>query len=134
MSKTLPALLLMLTSCISCNRNQADGASVSIPPSHPIRTSPSAPIADQWLGHWPGVEGTYLELAKRGDGYAILIRNLDRSSTYEGLAAGDHIEFTRNGKTETIRSGNGQDTGMKWLLEKKNCLVINKGSEGFCRD
>jgi hypothetical protein len=36
-------------------------------------------------------------------------------------------------KTESIHAGNGEDTGMKWLLDKKNCLIIKYG-EGFCRD
>lgn len=133
MNKTLlVCLLVLLAMSISCNR-QGDGARVSIPPTQPMKTAPSAPI-DQWLGRWPGVEGTHLDLAIRGDLYVVTIQNLDGPSTYTGRAAGDHIEFTRDGKTETIRSGNGQDTGMKWLLEKKNCLVIVKGSEGFCRD
>lgn len=130
----LPIMLLFLTLCVACNRNQrSDEARVSISPTQPIKTTP-APVTDQWLGRWPGVQGTYLELARHQDGYAITIRNLDGPSTYQGRVAGDHLEFTRDGKTETIRSGNGQDTGMKWLLEKKNCLVIQKGSEGFCRD
>src|SRR6266851_9768506 len=34
-------------------------------------------------------------------------------------------------KAETIRSGNGEQTGMKWLLDKKNCLVTRYG-EGYC--
>ncbi len=29
--------------------------------------------------------------------------------------------------------GERERTGMKWLLEKRNCLVIKQG-EGFCRD
>jgi hypothetical protein len=89
-------------------------------------------LADQWLGKWTGPEGTFLELAKSGNKYVVKINSLDGPATYEGIAVGDHIEFQRDGKTESIHAGNGEDTGMKWLRDEKNCLVIKK-SEGFCR-
>jgi len=54
-------------------------------------------------------------------------------ATYEGTSAGDQIEFQRNGKTESLHAGRGQETRMKWLLDKKNCLIIRTG-EGFCGD
>ena len=88
---------------------------------------------DQWLGKWTGPEGTYLVLSKSADKYVVLINSLDGPATYDGTSAGDRIEFRRDGKTESIHAGNGQDTGMKWLLDKSNCLVIKTG-EGFCRD
>jgi hypothetical protein len=53
--------------------------------------------------------------------------------TYDGVATADGIQFTRDGKAESIRAGNGEGTGMKWLLDKKNCLIIKYG-EGFCRN
>lgn len=90
-------------------------------------------VADQWLGKWIGPEGTYLDLSKSGNHYIVMIQSLDGPNTYEGIAAPHGIVFQRNGKTETIHAGNGQDTGMKWLLEKKNCLLVQTG-EGFCRD
>jgi len=99
-----------------------------------IRESTGEPgLVDKWMGQWSGPEGTYLLLSKRGDKYVVKIRSLDGLQTYEGNAAGDRIEFTRNGKTESIHAGSGQDTGMKWLLEKKRCLTIKTG-EGFCRE
>jgi len=88
---------------------------------------------DKWLGRWIGPEGTYLHLSKNGDKYVVEIRSLDGLKTYEGVHAGDRIQFARDGNTETIRAGTGIDTGMKWLLDKKNCLIIKTG-EGFCRD
>jgi hypothetical protein len=90
-------------------------------------------VTDKWLGKWIGPEGTYLMLSKSAGKYVVLINSLDGPATYEGTAAGDRIEFQRDGKTETIHAGNGHDTGMKWLMDKTNCLVINAG-EGFCRD
>jgi hypothetical protein len=90
-------------------------------------------VADQWLGKWIGPEGTYLQLSKSADHYTVLIQSLDGRNAYQGNSTPSGIEFQRDGKTETIHAGIGQDTGMKWLLDKKNCLVIHTG-EGFCRD
>ena len=88
---------------------------------------------DEWIGRWNGPEGANLEISKSGDTYEIRIKDLDKVQTYRGTATGDSISFARNGKAETIRSGNGERTGMKWLADKKDCLVIRK-SEGYCRD
>ena len=110
----------------------------SSPVSSPSANRTTAPAAannptDKWLGQWNGPEGTFLLLSKNGDKYAVKIQSLDGPATYEGDPAGDRIHFTRDGKTESIVAGSGQETGMKWLLDKKNCLIIKTG-EGFCRD
>lgn len=84
-------------------------------------------------GKWPGAEGTYLNITKKGDKYSIEIKGLDKAETFEGTAKGDTIEFQRKGKTETIRAASGDETGVKSLAGEKNCVVITKGSEGFCR-
>jgi heat shock protein HslJ len=93
----------------------------------------STETMDQWLGRWEGVEGTYLRLAKKGDKYVVEIRDLDGSKTFEGFGDGNRIRFTRDGKTEFISAGDGRATGMKWLADKKNCLLTRQG-EGWCRD
>jgi hypothetical protein len=90
--------------------------------------------ADTLVGKWPGVEGTYLDVEKKGDKYEIEIKNLDGSKKYEGTAKGDVIEFSRNGKTETIKAATAEETGMRWLKGEKNCVVITKGSEGYCKN
>ena len=59
--------------------------------------------------------------------------NGDSRYAVRGTATGDSISFERNGKAETIHSVNGEQTGMKWLLAKKNCLLIRFG-EGHCQD
>ncbi len=127
-------LTVVLEGCES--RNQPAGTSSPPLPSPPSESTP-APGAtrptDQWLGKWTGPEGTYLVLSKDGGQYAVEVHSLDGPATYGGAPAGDHIEFRRNGKTESIHAGSGQETGMKWLLDKKNCLIIKTG-EGFCRE
>jgi heat shock protein HslJ len=88
---------------------------------------------DQWLGRWDGPEGTYLRLTKHGNQYAVEISDLDGPKTFEGVRDGNRIRFTRDGKTEFISAGDGQASGMKWLADKKNCLLTKPG-EGWCRD
>lgn len=89
---------------------------------------------DQWVGKWAGPEGTYLDIVKSSDqNYMVTIADLDGPKNFDGIAAEKGIEFMRDAKLETIHAGNGEDTGMKWLADKKDCLVINKG-EGFCRN
>ena len=98
-----------------------------------LTTGVSSTKTDQWLGRWDGVEGTYLQLAKKGDKYVVEISGLDGPKKFEGFGDGNRIRFTRDGKTEFISAGDGQATGMKWLADKKNCLLTRQG-EGWCRD
>ena len=96
-----------------------------------VTQASSAP--DEWLGKWTGPEGTYLLLAKDGNKYAVKIQSLDGPASYEGFAAGDRIEFMRDGIGESIRAGNREAARMKWLLDNQNCLIVKTG-EGFRRD
>jgi hypothetical protein len=132
------AWVLISVSCIGTgcqNQRQTEQAQ---PRENSAQTMPTeqpqgtTALPDQWLGRWTGPEGTFIELSKNGNKYVVKINSLDGPATYEGIAVGDRIEFQRDGKTESIHAGNGEDTGMKWLLDEKNCLVIKK-SEGFCR-
>lgn len=88
---------------------------------------------DSWLGQWNGPEGTFLKLSGGSGKYEITIQNLDGPKTYSGISLDNKIQFERNGVLEKIRATGGEETGMKWLSEKKRCLTINRG-EGFCRD
>jgi hypothetical protein len=82
-------------------------------------TSATNGSVDSWLGQWIGPEGTLLTVVASEEGYRLTIQSLDGSAQYAAKAVGDHIEFTRNGKTESIRATDGKGTGMKWLQEKK---------------
>jgi hypothetical protein len=102
----------------------------------PAQSKPApapAPVTDAWVGQWNGPEGTFLQLAGSGGKYDVTIRNLDGPRSFPGVAAGDRIEFERDGVKESVRATNGAETGMKWLSEKKNCLTVRTG-EGYCRD
>jgi hypothetical protein len=88
---------------------------------------------DAWVGRWNGPEGTYLEIAGARGAYAVTVKDLDAARTFEGSAAGERIEFQRDGIGESLRATNGDETGMKWLAGKTRCLTIKPG-EGYCRD
>ena len=102
-------------------------------PSAAAQSVPVVYAASRLLGQWNGPEGTYLLVAGANGMYALTIRNLDGARSFEGSAAGDTIVFERDGKGQTIRPSDGAGTGMKWLSDKKECVVIEPG-EGFCRD
>ncbi|MGH8517359.1 MAG: hypothetical protein ACREUE_07850 [Panacagrimonas sp.] len=105
------------------------------PQQPPPQEKPDPKVAhlDAWLGRWNGPEGTFLELKPAGDQYALTIQNLDGPKSYTGREVGNHLEFDRDGQVESIQASNGDATGMKWLIDKQDCLTIRRG-EGFCRD
>ena len=135
--RLLTAIVTMVL-IVACQRHNQDQArsptETSAAPASPSSELVSANRpTDEWLGQWIGPEGTYLLLSRNGDKYMVKIQSLDGPATYEGVATGDRIQFERQGKTESIHAGSGEETGMKWLLDKKNCLII-QASEGFCRN
>ncbi|MFS0737802.1 hypothetical protein ABC347_12200 [Sphingomonas sp. 1P06PA] len=97
----------------------------------------SADAAAGLKGRWTGPEGLFLTIADGGEpgSYDLVVKgDLDsKGDPFEGRADGDTIVFTRNGKQERIRKASGDETGLKWLAGKQDCVVINPG-EGFCRD
>lgn len=120
---SLLACLILVASC-------SEGPGDLLPPAAaiPVVTGP-----EKMLGQWNGPEGTFVQLAGASGKYAITIRNLDGPRAFQGQATGGGIAFERDGKAENIRLTNGAGTGMKWLADKKNCIVIQPG-EGYCRD
>jgi len=92
-------------------------------------------LTDGWVGKWIGVEGLVLEIQPAGERghYVLSVTLLDGTKSYEGTAEGDMIRFTRNGRPESVRAATGDQTGLKWLAGKQNCLMIQQG-EGFCRE
>ena len=109
------------------------GQSPAPPASTPAPADDGSDVLQSWLGRWEGPEGTYLVIDRGEPGYRLTIRDLDGETHYDGRRVGGHIEFERQGTTESIRATDGQATGMKWLLDKKSCLTIKPG-EGYCRD
>lgn len=108
-------------------------------PAPAASTSPVAavvtpsPAPDRWVGRWNGPEGTYLDIAATPDaGYALEIANLDGPRAFAARAVGDHLEFERDGQAQTLTFTDGPGTGMKWLQDNTDCVVVGVG-EGYCR-
>ena len=108
----------------------------------PEVANPGEAAVQKLLGKWDGVEGTYLSVTEKkgADGkqqnprkFEIEIKDLDKAEKFEGTAKGSTIEFTRKGKTEAVKAATGAETGMKYLEKETNCVVVTKGSEGFCK-
>ena len=128
------AALAGALSLAGCQDRPTEAAAPPAGASAPAAPAPApAPATDAWLGQWNGPEGTFIQLAGGGGKYEVTVRNLDGPRTFPGTAAGDRIEFERDGVKESLRATNGAETGMKWLSEKSNCLTVRSG-EGYCRD
>ncbi|MFF7708727.1 hypothetical protein [Pseudomonas sp. NPDC007930] len=100
--------------------------------------SPTPPPTDAWLGRWVGVEGLVLQIDPAADGkpghYRLAMQySLDDHGTFDGQADGNAITFTRPDGAHQLVPGNGAATGLKWLADKQNCLVVQEG-EGYCRE
>lgn len=119
----IAAALLLAAAC--------DGRQSAAEPS--AQGAAPAAEAQRWLGRWTGPEGTWLEIAFVEGKYSVAIMNLDGARTFPAAAVAGGLSFERDGVRETIRAGNGVETGMKWLTEKSDCLTVKAG-EGYCRD
>lgn len=136
MKYALLAVALLLSACKAPPAEAPSAPAVDVvtePAPEPAPVQALAPAASAWLGKWIGPEGTFLELSEVDGAYKVMIQSLDGSASYDAMAIDDRVEFQRNGTLESIRATNGAETGMKWLLDKKDCLTIKSG-EGFCRD
>ncbi len=142
--KTLPLMApILLAACGEVPPAQPNADQGSIDPAQATtaagkpdtdpKTDPPLPT-DAWLGKWVGVEGLALDIERGATPgtYQLTITLLDGTGTYHGTAVGDRIRFARNGVEESIRKASGAETGLKWLADKQDCLMIKPG-EGFCR-
>ena len=111
----------------------ADGADEMADPADNVTAAPLP--TDAWVGKWIGVEGLLLSIQPAGERgrYVLSVTLLDGTKSYDGVSDGDAIRFTRDGRPESIRMATGDETGLKWLAGKQNCLMIKQG-EGFCRE
>ena len=137
MKKTL-LLLSALTLLAACNQ-ESKPAPKPAPASVQATLVPPTPPTDQWVGKWTGVEGLHLSIAKDdsiGRGHYLLTMqyglDADDSGTFKGEASEDGIAFTRPDGPQLLRAGDGAATGLKWLADKKDCLIVATG-EGYCR-
>lgn len=140
MIKTALALstIVLISGCSSESEPPASSASTSDTATE--QSQPDYETTDQWVGRWTGVEGLFLEISKdepAGPGHYLLEMqyglDAEQSGTFEGQATDEGISFSRDDGQQLLRAGDGEATGMKWLAEKEDCLVVATG-EGYCRD
>lgn len=88
-----------------------------------------------WAGKWTGVEGMYVTITPSEPGkYKLEMQSdLDTKGTYEGNDSEHGIKFKRGTEELSLRRGNGDETGLKYLAGKKECLIVKEG-EGYCRN
>ncbi|ESQ91992.1 hypothetical protein ABAC460_03590 [Asticcacaulis sp. AC460] len=110
----------------------AESAATSITSAEASFIESSASL-DTFTGKWTGPEGTSLTVTPNGGTYKVTVVNLDGPRDFAGIGVDNGIKFTRDGQAFTIRKGTGDDTGMKWLAGKKDCIVVALG-EGYCHD
>jgi len=137
MKKILFALsaLALLSACDKAPKEAPKPAPASVQAT----LVPETPPTDEWVGKWIGVEGLNLNIAKDdsiGRGHYILTMqyglDADASGTFKGQATDEGIAFTRPDGPQVLRAGDGAATGLKWLADKKDCLIVAAG-EGYCR-
>jgi len=88
-----------------------------------------------WAGKWIGVEGMYVTITPGEPGkYKLDMQSdLDTQGSYEGSDSEHGIKFKRGAEELSLRRGSGDETGLKYLAGKKECLIVKEG-EGYCRD
>jgi hypothetical protein len=90
-----------------------------------------------WAGKWIGVEGMYAIITPGEPGkYKLEMQaGTDDSTkgTYDGTDSEHGIKFKRGADELSLRRGNGDETGLKYLAGKKECLIVKDG-EGYCKD
>ena len=106
----------------------AEGAEATDPATAPHRFA-------SWAGKWTGVEGMYATITPAEPGkYRLEMQSdLDTKGTYDGEDSEHGIKFKRGSEELSLRRGNGDETGLKYLAGKKECLIVKDG-EGYCRD
>ncbi|MGO2241903.1 MAG: hypothetical protein ACTH5D_09130 [Halomonas sp.] len=140
MIKTALALSTMILISECSSENEPPASSTATSDTATEQNQPHYETTDQWVGRWIGVEGLFLEISKdesAGPGQYLLEMqyglDAEQSGTFEGQATAEGINFSREDGQQLLRAGDGEDTGMKWLLEKEDCLIAATG-EGYCRD
>jgi hypothetical protein len=88
-----------------------------------------------WAGTWTGPEGLYLTITPTGnETFKLEMQSdLDTKGRYDGKAQEHGISFVRDGKSLSLHQTDGDETGLKYLAGKKECLTVKPG-EGYCRD
>lgn len=131
----LIAVCALLTACSAePPQPETEEATQSAVSETPPEVMSSSASTFDYAGRWTGVEGTYMTIAPHADrAYQVVIADLDGPKTYAGTLQADGLHIERDGTPLVIVPGDGEATGMKWLAQKSDCLVV-AANEGYCRD
>lgn len=110
----------------------------------PVETAPTGAASDpamaphrfaSWAGKWVGVEGMFVTITPTEPGrYSLEMQSdLDTRGTYKGRDSEHGIQFERGTEKLSLHRGSGEETGLKYLVDKDECLIVKTG-EGYCRD
>ncbi|KHL24975.1 hypothetical protein PK98_14115 [Croceibacterium mercuriale] len=141
--------LVLALGATACSDGADDAGSVAQPAetptsaARPARAAVTMPesarpvIRDEWVGRWIGVEGLNLTVAKAAEPGMYLLQmqygtDADMSGSYEGVGTAEGIAFTRPDGAQVLRAASGDETGLKYLAGKTDCLKVKDG-EGYCR-
>lgn len=92
--------------------------------------------ARSYLGRWTGVEGMVLDVSAGDapDRFKLVMQyDLDHRQTAVATLNGNRLVFTRDGAVKALHPTDGKATGLKYLVNKTDCLTVAPG-EGYCRD
>lgn len=134
--RALPAALIALALAGCTPAADKDTAAEAAPTVAAEPTvAAAAPSYADWIGTWTGPEGLFVNITQAGEGrYTLEMQaDLDTRANYSGTATPEGIAFERGGEPKLLRKATGDETGLKWLAGKKDCLMVEEG-EGFCRD
>ncbi|WP_237245790.1 hypothetical protein [Sphingopyxis witflariensis] len=103
------------------------------PPAEDAATAPHR--FANWAGKWTGPEGMYVTITAAEPGkYKLEMQSdLDTKGTYDGSDSEHGIQFARGTEKLSLTRASGDETGLKYLADKKECLKVKDG-EGYCRD
>lgn len=129
-----------------CEKAEAPAPSKTATTDVPVESAaPETPLAgdaaaaphrfSNWAGKWSGIEGMYATITPAEPGkYKLEMQSdLDTKGIYDGEDSEHGIKFKRGSEELTLRAGSGDETGLKNLAGKKQCLIVKQG-EGYCRD
>ncbi|MFD1950201.1 hypothetical protein ACFSGX_05405 [Sphingomonas arantia] len=101
-----------------------------------VAAAPVTETAVSFVGTWTGPEGLSFEVEPVASG-GFRVRNqdtLDEKTMFDARQEGGTLRFVRRGQALVARPGTGAETGFKWLANKRDCLIVQAGVEGYCRD
>jgi hypothetical protein len=131
-----PGAVLLVSALIAGCTPAADERAAGEPaPAVTQAAAPAIPSYGEWVGTWTGPEGLFVTIAEAGKGrYTLTMQSdLETRASYTGTATTAGIAFERGGEPRLLRKASGEETGLKWLAEKEDCLMVERG-EGYCRD